>query len=44
MMRRDVEPAGLLVLGLGLSGLGPRDRFTWWLEVAPVLHASVPRP
>ena len=24
---------------LAWSGIGPRDRFTWWLEVAPVLIA-----
>ena len=36
----DREPTTLLVVSLGLlvaSGLAPRDRFTWWLEVAPVL-------
>ena len=34
------EPLILLVAGVALlllSGIGPRDRFTWWLEVAPVL-------
>ena len=34
------EPLVLLVLGLAAlvaSGVGPRDRFTWLLEVAPVL-------
>ncbi len=39
-MRRHREPLALLVLGLGLlafSGIAPRDRFTWWLEVGPVL-------
>ena len=32
----------LLFLALGLlvvSGIGPTDRFTWWLEVAPILLA-----
>ncbi|MCP5327075.1 MAG: DUF2238 domain-containing protein [Steroidobacteraceae bacterium] len=27
------------VIGLVWSGIGPRDRATWWLEVAPVLIA-----
>jgi putative membrane protein len=34
------QPVWLLGLALGLlvwSGLAPRDRFTWWLEVAPIL-------
>ena len=38
----DREPLLLLGLGLGalaLSGIAPRDRFTWLLEVAPVLIA-----
>lgn len=29
--------AALSVAGLVVSGIGPRDRFTWLLEVAPVL-------
>ena len=36
------EPLVLLILGAGLlvlSGLGPHDRATWWLEVAPILIA-----
>lgn len=36
------EPLVLLVLALlllVLSGIGPKDRFTWWLEVAPILLA-----
>jgi putative membrane protein len=36
------EPALLLGVGLGLlivSGIAPRDRPTWWLEVFPVLIA-----
>jgi putative membrane protein len=34
------EPRLLLLVGaalLVLSGIGPRDRTTWWLEVAPIL-------
>jgi putative membrane protein len=34
------EPALLLFAALvllGLSGIGPNDRFTWWLEVTPVM-------
>jgi len=30
--------------GLVLSGIGPEDRLTWWLEVAPVIiavHATI---
>jgi len=30
---------GLVVVGLLASGLAPRDRFTWFLEVLPVLLA-----
>jgi putative membrane protein len=36
------EPLLLLIVGavlLALSGIGPHDRATWWLEVAPVLIA-----
>ena len=36
------EPVGLLIAGailLGLSGIGPHDRVTWLLEVAPILIA-----
>jgi putative membrane protein len=36
------EPLLLLAAGAGLlvlSGIGPRDRVTWWLEVAPILLA-----
>jgi putative membrane protein len=39
-MGRDREPLLLLLAGAGvlaLSGIAPRDRFTWWLEVGPVL-------
>jgi putative membrane protein len=38
------EPLLLLLVGavlLVLSGIGPHDRTTWWLEVAPIL-ISVP--
>lgn len=37
---RSREPAVLLFAALALlvlSGVGPKDRFTWWLEVAPIL-------
>ena len=40
--RQDREPVILLVasvLSLTLSGLDPHDRFTWLLEVSPVLIA-----
>ena len=40
--RQDREPVILLVAGvlsLTLSGLDPHDRFTWLLEVSPVLIA-----
>jgi putative membrane protein len=36
------EPLLLLLVGavlLVLSGIGPHDRTTWWLEVAPILIA-----
>ena len=40
-MSRDArEPAGLLALTQGalvVSGIAPHDRFTWVLEVAPIL-------
>jgi putative membrane protein len=41
-VNRDLrrEPLVLLVVGVVLllaSGIGPRDRFTWFLEVAPAL-------
>jgi putative membrane protein len=35
-------PVALLVaavIALVVSGIGPRDRLTWWMEVAPVLIA-----
>jgi putative membrane protein len=31
---------GAAAVALVLSGIGPRDRVTWWLEVAPVLIAA----
>jgi putative membrane protein len=37
------EPLLLLLVGailLVLSGIGPHDRTTWWLEVAPILIAA----
>ncbi len=40
MQRGDREPAVLLAVGaclLALSGLQPHDRFTWLLEVGPIL-------
>jgi putative membrane protein len=42
MPRPTREPAVLLVMAvilLAASGIGPRDRFTWVLEIAPVLIA-----
>ena len=44
-MTRTLEPSrrlplvllSLAVVGLAVSGIGPNDRFTWFLEVAPVL-------
>ena len=37
---RSPEFLLLIVLAaLALSAIGPKDRFTWWLEVAPVLIA-----
>jgi putative membrane protein len=38
----DRLPAALLALvlaALAISGVGPKDRLTWWMEVAPVLVA-----
>ncbi len=40
VMRRDYEPVLLLALAagvLGLSGISPNDRLTWFLEVLPVI-------
>jgi putative membrane protein len=37
------EPLVLLIVGavlLVLSGIGPHDRTTWWLEVGPILIAA----
>jgi putative membrane protein len=42
MQRTQTEPLILLalaVLALVVSGFGPTDRMTWWLEVLPVLIA-----
>jgi putative membrane protein len=42
-MTASREPAVLLALAavaLVLSGIGPKDRFTWFLEVAPVLMGA----
>ena len=42
MTRSSREPAVLLATAIALlavSGIGPRDRFTWVLEVAPILIA-----
>jgi putative membrane protein len=41
---RRREPAFLLALGVGLlvlSGIHPKDRYTWILEVAPAIAAAV---
>ena len=35
--REPLVLLGLAGLALAASGIGPKDRFTWWLEVAPVL-------
>ncbi len=43
MVPNGREPVSLLVatlLALALSGLAPRDRFTWLLEVMPILVAA----
>ena len=40
MQRTQTEPLvflALAVVALVVSGIGPTDRLTWWLEVAPVL-------
>lgn len=39
----DRLPAALLAAvaaALAISGIGPKDRLTWWMEVAPVLIAA----
>jgi putative membrane protein len=39
-MKREHVPVVLLVLALaalGASAVGPTDRLTWWLEIAPVM-------
>jgi putative membrane protein len=37
--RLHVILLALCLVGLVASGIGPHDRLTWWLEVAPVLVA-----
>ncbi len=32
--------AAVVALALAISAIGPNDRLTWWLEVAPVLIAA----
>ncbi|HJS22062.1 MAG TPA: DUF2238 domain-containing protein [Steroidobacteraceae bacterium] len=32
--------AALVAIALAMSAIGPTDRLTWWLEVAPVLLAA----
>ena len=34
--------ASVAAIGLAWSGIGPVDRLTWWLEVAPVIVAAAP--
>ena len=38
--REAIALAVLAFLALVVSGIGPNDRGTWWLEVAPVLIAA----
>ena len=43
MHRRDLVPLSLLVvsgLALAVSGIQPKDRLTWWMEVAPFLMVA----
>jgi len=43
LARPNREPAVLLLAVLAslvVSGIGPRDRTTWWLEVFPILGAA----
>jgi putative membrane protein len=37
--REPLVLLGVGVLLLALSGISPKDRFTWWLEIAPILLA-----
>jgi putative membrane protein len=37
--REPLALLGVALLLLVLSGIGPKDRFTWWLEIAPILVA-----
>jgi putative membrane protein len=39
--RRAAAMLALVLVALALSGIGPRDRLTWFLEVAPVLIARL---
>jgi putative membrane protein len=38
--RLPVALAALVAVALAISAIGPTDRLTWWLEVAPVLIAA----
>jgi putative membrane protein len=38
--REAITLAVLALIALVVSGIGPNDRGTWWLEVAPVLIAA----
>jgi putative membrane protein len=38
--RLPLALAGLVAIALAISAIGPTDRLTWWLEVAPVLIAA----
>jgi putative membrane protein len=38
--RLPLALAAIVALALVISAIGPRDRITWWLEVAPVLLAA----
>lgn len=43
MTRSPTLPAACLVIGIAVfiwSGIGPYDRATWWMEVAPALIAA----
>ncbi|MEZ6196404.1 MAG: DUF2238 domain-containing protein [Planctomycetota bacterium] len=35
--REGWSAVAVAAVGLGWSGVGPHDRFTWWLETAPVM-------
>jgi len=38
--REAIALAALALVALVVSGIGPNDRATWWLEVAPILIAA----